>query len=260
MQPDRQPPPQKKPSITHSCSLSRKLGEGRAATQPPTHATNTHHKNTTPHTLTPPFHHLLYISLNLSPRPFSPHANTAKALSTWALLSIMNPNLTTRTEVKMPHNMHINKSLHMNYVAHLNTSHVSPSLSPISHGLPGFNQQRSLCRNESLNKSSKYARLNMSEWVQRARHIYCWLMMVVIYLSELSTAKRAGNVITASLLSAYDLPATSWGQMTCRPYCFKQTVDSNNWAAWKVDHNITPPSLPVITHMLLDISSYTPTR
>lgn len=86
-------------------------------------------------------------------------------------------------------------------------------------------------------------------------------MTAVIHLSELSTAKRAGNVITVSLLSAYDLPATSWGQMTCRPYCFKQTVDSDNCAAWKVDHNITPPPPPpLITHMLLDISSYTPTR
>lgn len=68
LQPDRQLPPPLSPNLHHSRSLSRKLGEGRVATQPPTHATNTHNKNTTPYTLTH-LHHLLYISLNLSPHP-----------------------------------------------------------------------------------------------------------------------------------------------------------------------------------------------
>lgn len=41
-----------------------------------------------------------------------------------------------------------------------------------------------------------------------------------------------------SLLSAHDLPATSWGQMTSTPHCFNQTVNSHYCAAWKVDHYI----------------------
>ena len=56
----------------------------------------------------------------------------------------------------------------MNYAAHLNTSHVSPSLSPITHGLLS---QRRLCkkkkkrekRTRALNESSKYVSLNLIE-------------------------------------------------------------------------------------------------
>lgn len=86
-------------SITHSRSLSRKLGEGRTVAQPPMHVTNIHNKTHSPqHTDYPPMsikyqthHH------------FNPFGNTVKP---WVWLTV-NPNLLVEEQAKRTHNMYI---------------------------------------------------------------------------------------------------------------------------------------------------------
>lgn len=87
--------------------------------------------------------------------------------------------------------LHINTSVLMNYIAYLNTSHVSPHLNLTPCGLPCLKSQRGLCKKESLNKLSKHILLNMNE-PRKPRRIYCQLLTVVIHLSELRTGRRGG--------------------------------------------------------------------
>lgn len=140
-------------SITHLCSLSRKLGEGRAATQPPTHATNTRNKNTHTHTHVDPLP-APPSPLNLS--PFSPYTNTDKPLSN--LSSFCPLKLMTGGKERTRH-AHVNAPPHGINTAHLNTSRVSFSSGPRG----AADHKAVLVVTTSvfsffLNKSSKYAR------------------------------------------------------------------------------------------------------
>lgn len=88
----------------------------------------------------------------------------------------------------------------------------------------------------------------MTEW---ARHI---LLRAADGCNSSFYRERA-RLWSRPLLTACDLPATSCGQMTSTAPLF-QTRQRTQTTAWKTTPQIYFPM--VITHTLLDISSYTP--